>query len=52
MKTLTTQRTSHPQHSQVAKLVDAMDDYSTMCKNAYSVCGHYNGTQLQVRFLS
>ena len=39
---LTTQRTSHPQHSQVAELVDAMDGYSTMCKKAYSVCGHYN----------
>jgi len=26
----------------VAKLVDAMDGYSTMCKKAYSVCGHYN----------
>ena len=22
--------------------VDAMDGYSTMCKKAYSVCGHYN----------
>ena len=40
----TTQRTSHPQHSQVAELVDAMDGYSTMCKKAYSVCGHYNGS--------
>lgn len=44
MKTLTTQRTSHPPHSQVAELADAMDGYSTMCKKAYSVCGHYNGS--------
>jgi hypothetical protein len=23
-----------------------MDGYSTMCKKAYSVCGHYNGSTI------
>ena len=25
-------------------MADATDGYSTMCKKAYSVCGHYNGS--------
>ena len=27
-------------------MVDAIDGYSTMCKKAYGVCGHYNGSTI------
>ena len=38
--------TSERREPKYGGMVYAMDGYSTMCKKAYSVCGHYNGNTI------